>query len=129
MSAGTSVNGVGKVSRARDGWLRDAVERALRGDERTSHRLAKAQTTVAFVVVDEPTESVTVLLDRRPPQVAPDDEPAEVTFELTAAQAERFARGELHLPNAVLFGDVAAYGPVRKYLAKDPVLRALLRDA
>jgi hypothetical protein len=107
--------------------LRERLERALTDVGEASYRLSTARTTVAFVVTDDPASSVTLLLDRDPPCIASDDEPAEITIELTAAQALRFASAELHLPLALMAGEVTARGPVRKYLARDPVLRALLR--
>jgi hypothetical protein len=90
--------------------------------------LSHADATVRFVVVDEPQEAVTLLLDRRPPQVVNGDEPAEIVFELSREQAAQFIRGNLALPPAVLDGRVAAYGHARKYLTVDPILRRLLRD-
>lgn len=90
-----------------------------------ARRLAKVGTTVSFVIDDEP---VTVLFDRRPPALAPRGEFGEIVFELDAERAHEFIRGELVLANAVLAGEVPARGPVRRYLAKDPILRALLAE-
>jgi putative sterol carrier protein len=71
-------------------------------------------------------EAATLMLDRRPPELADGDEPADVVIELSPDQAVRFLKGHLALPAAVLAGKVAAYGEVRKYLAVDPILRELL---
>jgi hypothetical protein len=106
------------------GGLRASLERALAMGGRPVHRLGGAGTSVTFHVAGG--ESVTLLLDRRPPVVAPAGEPAESTVHLDAEQARQFARGELVLPNCLLSGTVDARGPIRKYLALDPVMRALL---
>jgi hypothetical protein len=107
--------------------LRDSLERALELGGRGVDRLGAAGTSVTFEVAGA--ESVTLLLDRRPPVVTGGDEPAEITVEFDADQAALFASGELVLPNAVLRGEVACSGPVRKYLALDPIVRALLGRA
>ena len=106
--------------------LRPCIERALALGGRPVHRLGSAGTSVTFRVLPSEELSVTLLLDRHPPEVVDGSEPAEITIELDGDQAERFARGELVLPNCILRGEVACRGPVRKYLTLDPILRALL---
>jgi hypothetical protein len=108
--------------------LRDRLESAFQTDDPRIGRLGGAGTSVCFQVLHDPTQSVTVLLDRDPPAVLGGDEPAEITIELDEQQAERLARGGLSLPPALLAGQIAYRGPVRKYLMVDPVLRALLAD-
>lgn len=109
--------------------LRPCIERALGLGGRPVHRLGSAGTSVTFRVLPAEELSVTLLLDRRPPAVVDGSEPAEITIELDADQAHRFSRGELVLPNCILRGEVACRGPVRRYLAFDPILRALLGRA
>ncbi len=107
--------------------LRVRLQEALAIEPELAGRLSKARTSVAFVVVDdEGGGAITLLLDRRPPVVAPRSEPAEVEMHLSAAQAHSFSCGELALPAAVLNGDVRCYGPARAYLGVDAVLRTLL---
>lgn len=106
--------------------LRRNLERVLASGDARLIRLSAAETSVSFQTIDDPDASVTILLDRHPPVLADGHEPAEITIELTAAQATRLARGALLLPNALIAGDVRYTGPVRKYLAVDPVLRSLL---
>src|SRR5581483_3403444 len=106
--------------------LPERLRQALASDDPRIGRLGSAGTSVRFYVRDDPDQSATVLLDRSPPSVIDGDEPAEVTIELEAAQAERLARGSLSLPPLLLSGAVGYRGPVRKYLMVDPVLRALL---
>jgi len=106
--------------------LRESLKRVLGRQTPSVTRLAHADTTVRFVVLGDPEEAVTLLLDRRPPQVVDGDEPAEIVIELSREQAVQFVRGNLHLPPAVLEGRVTAYGHVRKYLTVDPILRRLL---
>jgi hypothetical protein len=108
--------------------LRDRLTSALGTDDPRINRLGVAGTSVCFQVAHDPEQSATVLLDRVPPAVLAGDEPAEITIELDEAQAERLARGGLSLPPALLAGQIAYRGPVRKYLMVDPVLRALLAD-
>jgi hypothetical protein len=108
--------------------LRARLEQVLAtGDPRLA-RLAAAGTSVSFYNVDAPSASVTMLLDRQPPGLGGAEEPAEITIELTSKQVTRFARGALSLPPALVTGEAPYRGPVRKYLAVDPVLRGLLAD-
>jgi phospholipid/cholesterol/gamma-HCH transport system ATP-binding protein len=104
--------------------VRQALESVLGQNLRAVRRLRHALTSVCFVTPDE---AVTLLLDRSPPEVAPDEEPAEIEIELTDEQARRFAAGVLPLSAAIVSGEVAHRGPVRKYLEVDPILRELLR--
>jgi phospholipid/cholesterol/gamma-HCH transport system ATP-binding protein len=106
------------------GVLRDRLERVLAARVEDVGRMSYAHTSVAFVVLGS--GSLTLLLDRRPPMVAPSPEPAEIRIELTPDQAERFSRGALFLPGEIMHGAVRTEGPVRRYLEVDPILRALL---
>jgi hypothetical protein len=108
--------------------LRERIELVVGSDEVVRRRLPKARTTVAIVVVDAPDESVTLLLDRRPPEVCGAFD-AEVTVLLNSEQASEFAEGRLLLSTALLHGEAKWTGPVRKYLAVDAVLRGALRRA
>ena len=108
--------------------LRSRLERAFGSGDPRLGRLSAADTSVTLVNVDDPSMSVTILLDRHPPVVTSGDEPAEITIELTGDQAARLARGSFSLPNALITGETQHRGPVRKYLAVHPVLRALLAD-
>ncbi len=108
--------------------LRERLQAALDSDDPRIARLAAARTSVCFQVTDDARESTTLLLDRDPPSLAGGEEPAEITIELEQAQAQRFARGALQLPSALLLGRIGYRGPVRKYLVVDPVLRAILSD-
>jgi hypothetical protein len=109
--------------------LRESLERVFARQTPEVARLVHADATIRFVVLDYAQEAVTLLLDRRPPQVVDGSEPAEIVIELSREQAAQFIRGDLALPSAVLAGRVAAYGQVRKYLAVDPILRRLLAGA
>jgi len=108
------------------GLLRARLELVLATDDPGLKRLVEAQTSVCFNNLDQPSASVTLLLDRDPPQLAPAGDPAEITIELNAEQFELFASGSLALAPSLLTGEVAFRGPVRRYLAVDPVLRSLL---
>jgi hypothetical protein len=106
------------------GKLRGCLEGALELDERARHRLGKAGTSVSFRIAGD--EAVTLLLDRQPPELSSDNH-AEIALDLDADQAERFGCGELVIANCLMLGTTAYDGPVRKYLAVDPILRGLLR--
>jgi hypothetical protein len=106
--------------------LRTRLARALATGDARLNRLGTADTSVSFQNLDAPEASVTLLLDRQPPDLAGAEEPAEITIALTSQQAARLARGTLSLPSALLGGEIPYRGPVRKYLAVDPVLRGLL---
>jgi len=107
--------------------LRHAHEQALESGRRSVPRLVHAATTVAFRVTDRPEESFSIRLDRRPCAVV-DLEPSEIELTLTAEQAEQAATGALSLVSAVLGGDVAYRGPVRRYLEVEPILRGILAE-
>jgi hypothetical protein len=96
------------------GWSRPAIG-----------RLAHAQTSITFRVG---ADSVTLLLDRRPPVLAPSPGASEIEIELDVDQARRFATGALPLACAAVEGRFAWRGPIRKYLGVDPILRALLAE-
>jgi phospholipid/cholesterol/gamma-HCH transport system ATP-binding protein len=108
--------------------LRDVLERALASGLPQVRRLRYARTSVGFALAGGGVQA-TLLLDRNPPVVAGPDEPAEVTIELDALQARRFAAGALSMPTEVIQGSVRTRGPVRKYLEVDPILRTLLAGA
>jgi hypothetical protein len=108
--------------------LRARLERVVATGDPRLDRLAAAGTSVTFRIPEAPARSVTLLLDRRPPVVMGADEPAEITLELTREQAYRFERGRFALPPAALTGATPYSGPIRKYLAVDPVLRGLLAE-
>ena len=109
--------------------LQESIERALALGGRPVLRLGSAGTSVTFTVTDDEDQSVTLLLDRHPPETIAGVEPAEITIELDIAQANLFSTGELILPNCILRDEVSWCGPVRKYLSLDPVLRGLLARA
>ena len=111
------------------GQLHESLEEALLIGGDQVRRLGSAGTSVTFLVVDAPKMSVTLLLDRDPPEVAEGSSPAEITIEMDSDQALAFARGELSLPTRILSGDIAYSGPVRKYLSLDPIVRSLLARA
>ena len=106
--------------------LRDALREALSGDPGVVGRLSYARTSVQFNV-EGAGESVTLLLDRRPPELAAAGEPAEIEICLSAEQAQRFILGQLSMSTAVVCGRVEARGPLRRYLEVDPIIRGLLR--
>lgn len=106
--------------------LRERLERALKAGGKSVARLGRADTSVTFKIRGAEDDSVTLLLDRQPPEVVNGGEPAEITIELDSEQAEKFGNGELVLSNSLLQGHADASGPVRKYLSYDPILRALL---
>src|SRR5438094_10027064 len=104
--------------------LHERLGRVLERDDPKVLRLASARTSVSFTT---PRERVTLLLDRRPPALANDGEPAEIQLTPDDDQAERFAAGALNVPLAVPAGEVHWRGPVRRYLVAAAVLRSLLR--
>ena len=107
--------------------LREGLREALSADTAAVGRLSYARTSVRFTVEGDP-ESVTLLLDRRPPALASTGEPAEIEIALSGAQAQRFALGQLPMAPAIVSGRVEARGPLRRYLEVDPILRGLLRN-
>ncbi len=107
--------------------LRARLEEALAAaDERASRRLGSAGTSVTFEVADVEGRSVTILLDRFPPEVTNGGEPAEISIELTPEQARALADGELDLPGRLLSGEIPFRGKPRDYLAVHPILCGLL---
>ncbi len=106
--------------------LRERLELVLASRDPRVRRLGASGTSVTLIVKEAPDATVTVLLDRDPPAVVLGAEPAEITIELTRADATRFAHGQLSLPTALMGGHIPYRGPVRKYLVVDPVLRSLL---
>ena len=85
--------------------LSAALQRAITTDSPAVGRLSYARTSVRFRV-EGGTEPCTLLLDRRPPTLGGSDEPAEIEFLLSPDQAQRLARGELAMPEAVVSGAV-----------------------
>ncbi len=106
--------------------LQERLDLALSSVDPRVQRLTASGTSLAVMVTERPEASVTVLLDRTPPTVVRGIEPAEIAIELSLDAAVRFARGQLSLPTELMSGRIAYRGPVRKYLAVDPVLRSLL---
>jgi phospholipid/cholesterol/gamma-HCH transport system ATP-binding protein len=113
------------VEHSVDIGLREALREVLGRDVPAVRRLKHARTSVAFATGDDVT---TVLLDRSPPVVAGPGEPAEIRIELSVEQARRLVAGALPLPAAIVSGEVAYEGPVRKFLEVEPILRGLLAD-
>jgi phospholipid/cholesterol/gamma-HCH transport system ATP-binding protein len=108
--------------------LAERIEHVLASGHDAIRRLSYARTSVRLAV--RGTErAVTLLFDRSPVSMSTADEAAEVEIVLTPDQAERFARGLLHLPTALEGGVVETRGPLRKYLEVDPILREALRRA
>jgi phospholipid/cholesterol/gamma-HCH transport system ATP-binding protein len=106
--------------------LRNSIEAALACGATSVNRLSYARTSVGFRIAGDGEQSVTVLLDRKPPRLAGADEPAEVEITLTPEQGVLFAEGALAIPAAVVAGEVETRGPVRKYLEVDSILGSLL---
>jgi phospholipid/cholesterol/gamma-HCH transport system ATP-binding protein len=105
--------------------VRGALEDVFAADGAALRRLSYADTSVQFVELDDDC-ATTLLLDRRPPALLDEPEPAEVTIELTRDQALQFAHGVLPMPAAVIRGEVSYSGPVRRYLEVDVILREML---
>jgi hypothetical protein len=104
----------------------ERLRAVLAQDDAAVRRLSKAGTSVAFSRESAPDSAVTLLLDRRPPALAEGGD-AQIRIAFTDDAGDRFARGELVVSTALLEGEAQATGPVRRYLAVDPVLRGLLR--
>ena len=95
-------------------------------DEDLSARLALAETSVQFVLADDPDLAVTLYLDRSPIEV--DDRPAgpaEITLRIASFDLAQLGRGNFKLAMAIARGRVASSGPVRKFLRVVPVLARL----
>ncbi len=108
--------------------LYNALQRALAMDGPQSVKLSGARTIVAFCCGGGE-DRVVALLDRKPNEVTMDGGAAEIEIHLTDEQVDEFCRGELNIPLAASVGDVISYGPVRKYLVVDAILRDRLRAA
>ncbi|MCW2985383.1 MAG: Ribonucleotide-transport ATP-binding protein transporter Mkl [Conexibacter sp.] len=105
----------------------EALQQASRSGEPGARRLVHAGVTVRFRVRGSDRRGATLLLDRSPWQVVGDDEGgADVELTLSEDQAHRFALGRLSLTAAVAAEQIDVTGPVRRYLAVDPILRHLL---
>jgi phospholipid/cholesterol/gamma-HCH transport system ATP-binding protein len=107
--------------------LRAALVEALAHDDAKVRRVRRSGSTVRFAIGDGE-HGATLLLDRSPPIVLADDEPAEVEIRLTAEQALALSCGNLPMPAAIVSGDVGSSGPVRRYLEVDPILQSLLHE-
>ncbi len=101
------------------------IERAFAIADPAVLRLGAAGTSVVFSITGRRPERFTLLLDREPPQIS-EDSNAEVVIEMDSARAEEFSHGRLVLSNCLVAGEASYSGPVRKYLAVDPILRGLL---
>lgn len=107
--------------------LRAALGTALCVVDDRADRLSRAAAGVRFAVGDGE-HGVTLLLDRTPPTLGDAHDPAEIVIRLSPQQAVGLAGGRLPMATAVVCADVAATGPVRRYLEVDPILQSLLRD-
>jgi ABC-type multidrug transport system fused ATPase/permease subunit len=101
-------------------WLLDAAS-----DPDLSRRLALAETTVAFVLADEPDLGMTLRLDRTPIEVLPKlaGQP-DVTLWISTFDLSLLVDGELKLSMAIARGRVRTSGSVRQFLRVVPVLTA-----
>jgi phospholipid/cholesterol/gamma-HCH transport system ATP-binding protein len=103
-----------------------ATMREASFDEDLSDRLALADTSVQFVLADEPDLAVTLHLDRTPIEV--DDRPAgpaEINLRIASFDLAQLGKGDFKLAMAIAHGRVASSGPVRKFLRVVPVLTRL----
>jgi phospholipid/cholesterol/gamma-HCH transport system ATP-binding protein len=119
----TAGNGAG--GRQAVACLRDALNGALTSARTEVNRLSYARTSVRLTVGDGG-DAVTLLLDRKPPEVTASAEPAEIELALTEEQAVEYAEGLLFLPGAVIGRTIVTRGPVRRFLEVEPILRGLL---
>jgi len=106
--------------------LAAALHAAITAELPGANRLSYARSSVCFRIRGDEDDGVTLLLDRTPPRVVTDGQPAEIEIDLTTEQAGAYVGGGLPMPSAVAAGLVAVRGPVRKYLEVDPILRARL---
>ena len=105
------------------------VQDGLRVAHPSTHgRLARARTSVAIQVGDDPRSGVTLRCEGNGASVERAVRPAEVGIQLTAEQASRFGHGRLALPVLLVEGEIACSGPVRRFLAVEPILRSLIRS-
>lgn len=107
--------------------LRASLERALSQDALAVERLGGAGTSVTFGIAGGET-CVTLLLDADRPSVCEGDG-AEIRIELDADAEAEFVRGRLVMSTCLLEGQARSWGPVRRYLTVDPILRGLLARA
>ncbi|MCK9250591.1 MAG: SCP2 sterol-binding domain-containing protein [Solirubrobacteraceae bacterium] len=90
-----------------------------------AERLAQADVRVRIDVADDPGATITLLLDRDPPRIGPGvltDDPT-VRLTLPTTDLDAMLDDSTHLPLAILGGDVAFEGAVRKLLRVMPILR------
>jgi ABC-type transporter Mla maintaining outer membrane lipid asymmetry ATPase subunit MlaF len=106
--------------------VRQALHEVVATESVIVGRLSYARTSVRFNI-GSPENSVTLLLDRRPPALGGADEPAEIEISLSVEQAQRFAAGQLPMSAAIVRGLIGVRGPVRRYMEVDPIVRGLLR--
>lgn len=99
----------------------DAIEAASR-DERLSHVLGRADTTVRIELADDPGLAVTLLLDRQPIEVV-DAQDAEIHMKIISVDLARLYSPDFHLAMSIVRGRVTYTGPVRKFLRISPVVR------
>jgi len=115
-------------ARARSERTLSAFTEAIRDaatDPELSRRLSLAETTVAFVLADEPELAVTLLLDGTPIEAVDGVIGApEITLWIASFDLAQLISGQLKLPMAIARERVIAEGPVRKFLRVLPVLAA-----
>jgi phospholipid/cholesterol/gamma-HCH transport system ATP-binding protein len=102
-----------------------ALSDALASKRSEVTRLTYSRTSVRIVLPDD---AFTLVLDERPPRVSDEAASAELEIVLDGDQAERFARGQLHVTAEVLAGRIATRGAIRRFLEVEPILRGLLAD-
>jgi phospholipid/cholesterol/gamma-HCH transport system ATP-binding protein len=116
----------GAASRARevlDTFVESVLDAAT--DPDLSRRLALADTTVAFVLADEPELSATLRLDRTPIEAVPGySGNPEVTLWIASFDLGLMVEGAFKLSMGIARGRVITEGPVRKFLRVVPVLTA-----
>lgn len=115
---------------------REETERALEAfvttvehgfdDPTLSSRLTLADTTITITLADEPDLSVTLLLDRKPPEIVDGVQPqAESRIWIPSVDLNRIWLPDFYLPMAITKRRVPIQGDVRKFLRVVPVLREL----
>jgi hypothetical protein len=107
---------------ARELDIREIVEEALAEHGVAVHRLGEAGTSVRLVPAANGGGPFTLLLDREPPEISD----AEIVVELDEAATEQFGAGRLVLSVALMSGGATSTGPIRNFLAIDPILRNLI---
>lgn len=112
------------------GTLERSLEVALEAaTERERARLGDAETSVTFSVSGSGEPLATLLLDRHDPRLDFGHRASEILIEMDADMAAAYVRGELVLAISLLRGQARARGPVRKYLAIEPIIRRRLGRA